>query len=330
MEGIDICVFMASLCLGGIGAFLVARWGARLSLLDRPNERSSHEHVTPRGGGIGILAAFVLCSLCFSVPAYFWIPALLLSLVSFAGDRFELGVLSRLFAQFILAGYFVLCFGCSRFSGAPFFYTVILSLFFLVFIVGTANYYNFMDGINGIAAITGIVGFGLLGLYGHAAGKHSGFVSLGFGMAAACAGFLPWNVPRASVFMGDVGSILLGFVFAALIAVFSKSPDEFLVMAGFMLPFYADELVTLTERVRDGESLTRPHRRHLYQVLANEGGIPHWKVSVGYGVCQAVAGVCVWKVSGYGTFWIITALAVFLGIFIIVNRKVKTRFERLV
>jgi Fuc2NAc and GlcNAc transferase len=161
-----------------------------------------------------------------------------------------------------------------------------------VFIVGTVNYYNFMDGINGIAGITGVVGFGLLGWFAAVEGADPGIIALCVCLGLACLGFLPFNMPKARVFMGDVGSILLGFVFAGMVVWLSKSVLDFLCLANFLFPFYADELTTLVVRLKDGDKLTKPHRKHLYQLLANERGIAHWKESVGYGVLQLAPVKC--------------------------------------
>ena len=143
-----------------------------------------------------------------------------------------------------------------------------------------------MDGINGIAGITGIVGFGLLAFSAFLSGSDSSFVTLAICMSLSCLGFLPFNMPRARVFMGDVGSILLGFVFAGMVIWLSRNLLDFICLSAFLFPFYADEFTTMAVRIRDGENLTHPHRRHLYQLLTNEKGISHWKISVGYGLAQ--------------------------------------------
>ena len=81
-----------------------------------------------------------------------------------------------------------------------------------VFIVGTANYYNFMDGINGIAGITGLLDFALLAAYVDLIEGSAAVTGLAVCLSLACLGFLPLNVPKARVFMGDIGSILHGIV----------------------------------------------------------------------------------------------------------------------
>jgi len=173
-----------------------------------------------------------------------------------------------------------------------------------------------MDGINGIAGITGIFTFALLGTYGVSTGQPSNLVNLCFAMACTCGGFLPFNVPKARVFMGDVGSILLGFVYACLVVCFAKTFGDFVVLIGFLFPFYADELVTMYVRIRDGQNLTLPHRRHLYQILANELAIPHWKVSVAFGILQLIVGVSVMAVREYGAWPVIFLLLAYFMAFI--------------
>jgi len=124
---------------------------------------------------------------------------------------------------------------------------------FPVFVVGTANYYNFMDGINGIAGITGVIGLGLLGWFAAVEATDPRFITLSVCMSLACLGFLPFNMPTAKVFMGDVGSILLGLVFAGMVVWLSRSFFDFVCGVAFLFPFYADELTTLVVRIKDGE-----------------------------------------------------------------------------
>jgi Fuc2NAc and GlcNAc transferase len=117
-----------------------------------------------------------------------------------------------------------------------------------------------MDGINGIAGITGIVAFGLLAYYASFSGLKAPLDILAICILLACAGFLPFNMPRARVFMGDVGSILLGFVFAGMVVYLSKSVMDFICLSAFLFPFYADELTTMIVRLKNGENLTKPRR----------------------------------------------------------------------
>jgi len=180
--------------------------------------------------------------------------------------------------------------------------------------IGTANFYNFMDGINGIAGLSCIIAFGLLGIYTLARVQTDAFQqSLSFlsvCVALACLGYLPLNMFRARVFMGDVGSILLGFVFACLVVSLSRDYLEMVCFAALLFPFYADELTTMAVRLRDHENLTQSHRRHLYQLLANEFGIAHWNISAAYATAQLAIGVGVLIARFFG----LPAVLIFLTV----------------
>jgi len=311
----NLILYLSSLVLGGAGAWLITRWGGGFGLLDKACDRSSHEGVVPKGGGVGILAAFLLSSWLLGLPILFWMSAGLISLLSLYGDRREISPKIRLIIQFIAS--------IGLLSGLFFWEgrggTVYLLIpFFSIFMTGTANYYNFMDGINGIAGITGGVGFGLISFFAVFSGNSESIANLSVCMGLACLGFLPFNLPKAQVFMGDVGSVLLGFVYAALVVGLSDSLNDFLVLCMFMFPFYADELTTLYVRIKKEypliknnqmagliNSLMRPHRKHLYQLLANEMRIEHWKISLGYGVLQIVVGIGALVLGRYGNLMVL-------------------------
>jgi len=310
----SLILYIACMFLGGAGAWLVAMWGSGFGLLDKANHRSSHKGVIPKGGGIGILAAFLLASWVLGLPVLFWMCAGLISLLSLYGDRREIPPKVRLGIQ--LLGSLGLLFGLFYWEGRGW-PVYLLIPFYAVFIAGTANYYNFMDGINGIAGIAGGIAFGLIALFAGLSGGPDSFIILGVCMGLACMGFLPFNMPKAHVFMGDVGSVLLGFVYAGMVVGLSYSLNDFMVLCAFLFPFYADELTTLYIRIREtGERekiagmLMQPHRKHLYQLLANEMGVAHWKVSVGYGAMQLMVGIGALALRGYGD----PVLAVFLAI----------------
>jgi Fuc2NAc and GlcNAc transferase len=321
----NFILYITCMVLGSAGAWIIANSGPKLELLDKPNERSSHDRPTPKGGGVGILAAFILASLFLKIPLTFWLAATFLALFSFFGDKFEISPKFRLSAQFIAALVLVspVLFSHSSFILCPRVPPILCLLPLSVFIVGTANFYNFMDGINGIAGITGVVAFALLAFSASLSGIGSSFVTLAICISVSCLGFLPFNMPKARVFMGDVGSVLLGFVYAGMVIWLSKNFLDFICLASFLFPFYVDELTTMVVRIKDGENLLRAHRRHFYQLLANEKGISHWKVSVGYGLFQLVVGTSVLLVKPLGTFVVLLLLAVYFGTFIVVNSTIR-------
>jgi Fuc2NAc and GlcNAc transferase len=240
----------------------------------------------------------------------------ILSLLSFVGDRYPLSTTIRLLFQFTAS--FIFLFGLWNnhpLSTAAFLMVIPLA----IYIVGTTNYYNFMDGINGLAAITGAVGFGLLAFYGVNTGTHPSVITLSIAIVFCCLGFLPFNMPNAKVFMGDVGSILLGFVFAVMVVWYSTGLKEFLCLASFLFPFYADEITTELIRLKDGEKLWLPHRKHLYQLLANEYNISHWKISLGYGIGQLIIGASILFLFKAGIFAIMAILFLYFCIFSVVS-----------
>lgn len=318
-------LFLASLAFGLSGAWTVGQVGKKFSLIDLPNERSSHSQPTPRGGGVGILAALAMAGIVSGLSIWLLGPLCALSLMAGYGDKVELSARLRLAGQLVLIAAFVLA--TSR-SPACRYFTSPLASFWIIYIVGTANFYNFMDGINGIAGITGVVGFSLLSFYIYRWGGQTALGVLSLCMAFSCIGFLPLNMPRARVFMGDVGSILLGAVFASLVFLASRTFLDFLCMSSLLFPFYADELSTMVVRLRDGENLTEAHRRHIYQLLANERRIAHWKVSVGYGIMQVLVGVSVLLARPIGLLAVLGVLAGWFGFFVTCGYYVRASTER--
>ena len=127
----------------------------------------------------------------------------------------------------------------------------------------------------------------------------------------------------AKVFIGDVGSILLGFSFAAIVVILSKSILDFVCLAGFLFPFYADELTTMAARIKDGENLFKPHRRHPYQLLANEKGIPHWKISIAYGLAHLIVGIAILLLRPFGITVVLLLLTVYFLAFIAVSSVIR-------
>uniref|UniRef100_A0A7C4PJ67 Glycosyltransferase family 4 protein n=1 Tax=Anaerolinea thermolimosa TaxID=229919 RepID=A0A7C4PJ67_9CHLR len=305
--------YVASFVLSAFGAWAISRHADKIGLMDCPNGRSSHCMPTPKGGGIGIFFVFLLSSIVFGLPVSFWFPIGIMASVAFWGDRVEFSARLRLVIQLGLIALVIVVGDKGEVPGGLVY--LVWICFWTLFIVGTANYYNFMDGINGIAGITGLLGFALLAGYVNLIGGPVAATGVAVCLSIACLGFLPLNMPKARVFMGDIGSILLGSVFAGLIWLTAESVLDFVCMASFLFPFYVDELTTVVVRLKDGENLTKPHRRHYYQLLANEKGIAHWKVSLGYGVFQLAVGGSVLAVRQFGLPWVMILLLVWSIIF---------------
>lgn len=315
-----ILLYGASIVFGSCGAFGIARLGRFSGLTDHPTGRSSHSTPTPKGGGIGLLIAFCVAVVVLRTPAIFWFPIVIVSMAGLIADRFAISPAVRLVLQLAAAGIIVV--GLRH--AWPAYQCACLAVPVIIFIVGTANFYNFMDGINGIAACAGVVGFGLVSYYAFYIAGDPRPGALALCMAFACIGFLPLNFPRARVFMGDVGSILLGFLFAGFAVALSESVFDFLCLAACIFPFYADELTTMYVRLRDRDDLTRPHRKHLYQLMANEMGLPHWKVTVLYAMMQCIVGVSALALRAYGVA-LVVALACYFAAFSAASFVVRRR-----
>jgi len=182
-----------------------------------------------------------------------------------------------------------------------------------------------MDGIDGIAGITGVVGFLLLSFYSRISGTEDVYGIVCLALAFSCLGFLCFNLPKAKVFLGDVGSVLLGFVFACLIISLSENMIDFIVMAGFLAPFYFDELSTMIVRIKNGDSLIIGHRKHIYQLLANKVGISHWKISLAYGFVQMLIGLSFILLKSKGVYYILLACLVYCLIFTVFSITIRKK-----
>ena len=180
-----------------------------------------------------------------------------------------------------------------------------------------------MDGINGIAGLTGLVGFGLLAFYSYYIADKPDVTLMSLVLSVGCAGFLPLNFPKARVFMGDVGSIFLGFIFAFFVLKLSVSINIFLCLSMFLCTFYSDAIITIYYRWRRGENLMQAHRSHLYQYLSNELRLPQWKVSALYAGLQFVFGLLSLVTFKHGLLWQLGLIGLFVILFTMSYRFIK-------
>jgi UDP-GlcNAc:undecaprenyl-phosphate GlcNAc-1-phosphate transferase len=148
------------------------------------------------------------------------------------------------------------------------------------------NAVNFMDGINGISAAYAVGGGVAYAFMGHVVGS-TALQTLGLVVAAASLGFAPYNAPTAIVFLGDVGSYGLGAVLASLCLLSLVFGVPFEAALAPLAIYLADTGLTLARRIREGERLSSPHRRHTYQQLV-AGGRPHGAVSASVGVLTLI------------------------------------------
>ena len=298
---------------------VLRRYALAKSLMDIPNERSSHSIPTPRGGGVAIVVSFLLAlpvlgglNLLSPSALYGLLGSgLLVSIIGFADDHGHIAARWRLLGHFIAAGWAL--FWLNGLPPIEFFGVAVDLGWFgnilaLVYLVWMLNLYNFMDGIDGLASAEAIsVCLGMCLVY-----WFSGNVELIWApliLAAAVAGFLWWNFPPARIFMGDAGSGFLGIVLAGMALQAAHSRPELLWSWIILLGvFIVDATWTLVRRLIQGEKLYQAHRSHGYQKTAgrwghlrvtqivsmlNVGALLPISILVATGVMGGVAGVVV-------------------------------------
>ena len=278
-----LTVFLFALFAAGALAMTWAATGAVLvslrarAILDHPNERSSHATPTPRGAGLAlvgvVLAAWLLlAALTDSLGLYgpVFAAALAVAAISWWDDLRGLPALPRLILQAcaVAVGMTALPGHGLIFQGLlpAYLDTALAALGWLWFV----NLFNFMDGIDGISGVEAAAiggGLCLVALIG-GAGRDAGLY--GLIVAAAALGFLPWNWHPARIFLGDVGSVTLGYLLGWLLL---GAAAEGYWAAALLLPLYylADATLTLFSRLRRGEPVWRAHRKHYYQRAIRRG-----------------------------------------------------------
>jgi UDP-N-acetylmuramyl pentapeptide phosphotransferase/UDP-N-acetylglucosamine-1-phosphate transferase len=284
---------LASALLSFVLVGVVRSVALKHGVIDHPGDRSSHTVATPRGGGLGLLIAalglWAWHSAGFSsarmVPIM--LGAALVALVGWVDDRRGLPVRTRLAVHVsaaALTGWVAASHSGTVLFGAALF------LWWTFWTVSSINLVNFMDGINGLVASQVAVFAISLALSSSRPADATPFYAIT--LAAACIGFLPWNFPRARIFLGDVGSGGLGYLIPALALLAMREHEIGVVRAHLpLLPLFGDAVSTIVLRWRRGERLTQAHRSHLYQRLAN-GRLGHTAVTAIYAavsLCGAAA-----------------------------------------
>jgi len=275
-------IYIALLLLSFGLTYLIKEYAIKNSLVAEMNERSSHTIPIPHGGGIAIAITWFLGlsylyytnkiehSLYFAL-----IVGVIISVVSYFDDLFDLSAKVRLATQALVASsglYFL-----GGFKKLDFIYFsidnhIVTNIFAFFMIVWFINLYNFLDGIDGYAGseavFLGIAGYFLFG------GDH--FLVL----IAAVSGFLVWNWHKAKIFMGDVGSTLLGYN-VAIFTIYYANQDSsnFWVWIILFSLFWFDATLTLYRRYRNREQLSKAHKKHAYQRLT-QSGWSHSKVTI--------------------------------------------------
>ncbi len=244
---------------------VLLRTGLAKIALDAPNQRSLHASPVPRSGGIAIMAG-TLAGWSLLLPPWLWLPlglAVALAAVSLLDDIFSLSAGWRLLAHLLAAAVLV--------AANLGHYPIWVCILALLAIVWMTNLYNFMDGSDGLAGGMALFGFGA---YGLAAwwGNDASFALASWTVAAAAAGFLVFNFHPARIFMGDAGSVPLGFLAAAFgLLGWQRGLWPWWFAPLVFSPFVADASVTLAKRLLRREKIWQAHREHYYQRLVRSG-----------------------------------------------------------
>lgn len=263
-------IFLLVFISGFILTWLVTH---RVIALDIPNERSLHQKVIPRGGGIGIVIPFLV-----AVPVLEGLsPNKVLALVGGGGivafvgyldDLYGVSAPKRLAIHMLASGFILVCLGgmpSFPFGRADIYWGWVGHFVGFVGIVWMINLFNFMDGIDGLAGTEALQCAFLGGVL------VTEVRCLGWTLAGACLGFLFWNKPPAKVFMGDVSSGFLGAVLAILLLISAKEePMHLWIWLILLGVFVVDATLTLVTRMRLGYRWHQAHRSHAYQHAAEQ------------------------------------------------------------
>ena len=277
----------------------------KCNIIDKPNERSSHTRITLRGGGIifyfGVLAYFLTSH--FEYP-WFMLALTLITFISFVDDIRSTSQVLRLVFHFSAMALMFYQWGLFSLPWWTLFVALIVC-------TGIINAYNFMDGINGITGGYSLVVLVALAYINEAVVP---FVEQGFILTVLCSvvvfNFFNFR-KRAKCFAGDVGSVCIAFVLLFFIGKLVIRTEDFSWI--IMLVVYGvDSVLTIIHRLILHENIGLPHRKHLYQIMANELKIPHVVVSSVYMLVQALVIVGYFYFYSYG-YWYLLATVLILG-----------------
>jgi asparagine synthase (glutamine-hydrolysing) len=315
-----ISIFLAIIIASYGLVFLIRRWASRMAIFDIPNERSSHTTPTPRGGGLAIVVITLAVVLIFSLLNGGWQKSLFYlaggAILAFLGWRDDVRSMPAR-VRFLVQGLVAIgtITGLGYFDALPFPFIgrielgILGILLTIIWIVGLTNAFNFMDGIDGIAGgVAATAGFGWVVLIQAGGGTTTGLAFwIALAIAAASLGFLLQNWSPAKIFLGDVGSVFLGYSFAVLPLLVENNTVQPL-MPGILVVwvFIIDAGVTFIGRAYRHERLFSAHRSHLYQRMVI-GGMSHAAVSSIY-IILTILGVLLargWISGDVWSHWLI-------------------------
>jgi len=274
---VALIITISWFAIGRLINYLIAR-----DIVDRPDHRTLHQGVVPRGGGlviiVGLLMSLAITAFFSDRPLLFSSFFLLVfswSLLSWYDDKYSLSAKFRLLVQILIATVSVFAFGWVSQIHSVKVFAVQLHWFgpllTVIGLVWMANLYNFMDGLDGLAASQTIVSSLTLAFWFYMFGDM--YLSLILlTLSALSYGFLLWNWHPAKVFMGDIGSIGLGSFFGLIFIIGVTRYDvSILSFLSLFAVFIADATITIVMRAYRREKIWLPHKKHYYQRLASIG-----------------------------------------------------------
>jgi UDP-GlcNAc:undecaprenyl-phosphate GlcNAc-1-phosphate transferase len=306
-----------ALLVSWLGLWLLLRRESMLPL-DHPNERSLHVRPTPRIGGLGIMAGLALGVLWLRPEGVFVLAGLALGLsaLSVLDDLRGLSVRIR-FAGHLAAAALTLV----ALPDLP----VWAGWLAVPVLVWMTNLYNFMDGSDGLAGGMALLGFAGYGIAAWLGGAES-FAFLAWIIAAAAGGFLLFNYPPARIFMGDAGSIPLGYLAAALgLAGWVAGLWPLVFPLLIFSPFVVDASLTLFKRVLRREKIWQAHRSHYYQRLVLMGWSHRRLVLAEYGLMAAVSvsGLFILRQPDWQVSVLVSWVAFYSFVAVVIDRRWK-------
>ncbi len=286
----------------------------KFNIIDKPNERSSHSRITLRGGGIifyfGALAYFL--SNHWEYP-WFMLALTLITFISFVDDIRSTSQGLRLVFHFTAMALMFYQWGLFSLS----WWWIIIAL---IICTGIINAYNFMDGINGI---TGGYSLVILGALAYINSEITTFVEPALINTVLCAVlvFCFFNFrKKAKCFAGDVGSVSIAFILLFLIGKLIIKTEDFSWI--ILLSVYGvDSVLTIIHRLMLHENIGLPHRKHMYQLMANELKIPHVGVSLIYMGAQALVILGYFCFVRYGYWYLLGIIVLLSGIYVLFMRR---------
>lgn len=286
----------------------------KCNIIDKPNERSSHTKVTLRGGGIifyfGALVYFLTNH--WEYP-WFMVALTLITFISFVDDIRSTSQGLRLVFHFSAMALMFYQWGLFSLS----WWWIIIAL---IVCTGIINAYNFMDGINGI---TGGYSLVVLVALAYINSEITTFVEPALINTVLCSVlvFCFFNFrKKAKCFAGDVGSVSIAFILLFLIGKLILTTGDFSWI--ILLSVYGvDSVLTIIHRLMLHENIGLPHRKHMYQLMANELKIPHVGVSLIYMAAQALAILGYFCFVGYGYWYLLGIIVLLSGIYVLFMRR---------